>query len=300
MLSLAIHVSAAIRAIKNASIPREAPYTRAFLPAMFESRSEHDFHDFLVRIQFPREEAQKGRPPCFEVQASLLVESSPVFASMVDGPWSESHDRTLLVVVFSSSDFERFLRCLALHRAVASDVSFTPSPELIRAVLPIANYYQVEALRDLFVASVQHTLASTREDRYQAAAELAFAVESALPASDQIHWDLPVLTCINSCLFEVHGSQLTLPPGSDTARNELSIASCKPDLLRQLTRPTLQRCIETLCLRVEQSLTIAGSNPKNYKLAQDKLAILASTRRPAHGPASLEDQATRQPPGTRS
>jgi len=242
---------------------------------MFEYQpDQRGFHDFLVRVHFPREETPNCHAPRFEVQASLLTEHSPVFASMVDGPWRESHDRTLLVVAFSSQDFGGFLRCLAMLQAATLDLLLVPTPDLVRSVLPIANYYQVDALRDFFVESVRRTIASPRRDRYEAAADLALSVESALPASDPVLWEPGILTCINSRLFEVRGYKLAPQPGTDIVRNEIHVGPRESDLLQHLTRSTLQRCLENLCLRLEQTLTISGTSSRNYRLGQESLTIM--------------------------
>jgi hypothetical protein len=66
---------------------------------------------------------------------------------MLDGPWRESGGNAITIDTFSPDAFRDFLNCLlALDNETirAGDpLIFTPS--VIRRVLPIAHYYQVEA-----------------------------------------------------------------------------------------------------------------------------------------------------------
>jgi hypothetical protein len=221
--------------------------------AMFEHNPAEP--DFFVLVEFPDEAAPEI---CrLEVPASMLTRCSPVFASMVDTVWRESHERRLTVTAFKSEDFLVFLQCLALTDMRREFGDFAVTPACVRQVMPLASYYQVESLKDFVVASVQQALASTREDRVELAADLVIAIEESLPEIEHTPWSNEVLGALTMRMLEVSSKQY---PGSDRSCHQSlrTVVQFRPNnASHALTRETLQRCIKSLCIGINTTLLLS-------------------------------------------
>jgi hypothetical protein len=212
--------------------------------------------DFFVLVEFPREAAPPDGDWCrFEVPASLLTRSSPVFASMVDTVWRESCERRLTVTAFRSEDFLAFLQCLALTDMRAEFGDFALTPACVRQVMPLASYYQVEPLKDFVIASVQQALDSTRSDRVELAADLVVAIEESLPEIEHVPWGPEILGALTMRMLSISTGKLTSSQStSHTIRTDVRYRDNEGT--RVLSRRTLQRCIESLCLGINTKLTL--------------------------------------------
>ena len=114
---------------------------------------------------------------------------------MLDGPWKESGDEAVTINTFQADAFRAFLDCLLL---LANDtvrpgdpLIFTPS--VIRKVLPVAHYFQVDVLKQQIVSVVMEMIKQSQdckvtEPRFVAAADLLFALEANLPESEIPDW----------------------------------------------------------------------------------------------------------------
>ena len=212
--------------------------------------------DFFVLVEFPRE-ANPPAPGCrFEVPASLLIRNSPVFASMLDTVWRDTHESRLTVTAFGSEDFLVFLQCLALTGMRREFGDFALTPACVRQIMPLASYYQVDPLKDFVIASVQQTLASPRADRLDLAADLVVAIEESLPEVEHVPWDEEVLAALAMRMLDVSASQQ--PRSERSTRHGLHtvVRYRTNEATRILTRGTLQRCIESLCLGITHSLLL--------------------------------------------
>jgi len=212
--------------------------------------------DFFVLVEFPRE-ASPPAPACrFEVPASLLTRNSPVFASMLDTVWRGAHESRLTVTAFSSEDFLVFLQCLALAAMRREFGDFALTPACVRQIMPLASYYQVDSLKDFVIGSVQQALASQRADRVELAADLVVAIEESLPEIEHVPWDDEVLGALAMRMLDV--STAKQPRSERSSRHGLQtvVRYRTNEATRILTRGTLQRCIESLCLGITHSLLL--------------------------------------------
>ena len=92
----------------------------------------------------------------FYFPAHLLRSSSPVFESILNGPWKESGDDAITINSFQPDAFRAFLDCLLLvaNETASPGYSSIFIPSVIRKVLPIANYYQTETLKQKIVSII--------------------------------------------------------------------------------------------------------------------------------------------------
>ena len=265
---------------KKAANPAWHALAASIRQSMFQFQPDLlGFSDFLVRVEFPREPGVGGSFTRLELPASLLTQHSPVFASMVDGVWRESHERLVTVLAFTCGDFEAFLRCLALVLAASPQDSDDDEPEaeawigpaLARRVLPIASYYQVEPLIAFIVASVARRLASGLPDRVDQATDLVLAIEESLPDIEHPHWDPEVLARLNARMIHLIEPSLRLHE-HDTGETffQTTIAYRPNDCLARLTPRTLRLCVLNLCMDLHQTLTVTN---KGCSIASSTLRI---------------------------
>ena len=165
------------------------------------------------------------------VPAALLTSASPIFASTLERGWKEASERKITVQGFDRDDFCVFLDCLF---ALANETMLPKldevldNPSLLRKVLPIAHYYQVDALKKIIFESV------LRQDKpVIEAAKLVLAVESSLPEEEVPDWPISVIQGLNlyfKCSQQDHVGRL-----DDSRQKE-----CVEDLSAKTLRKTLK------------------------------------------------------------
>jgi len=145
------------------------------------------------------EETPKVRTGLLQVPANLLTSSSPIFAIMLGQDWRESNERCIHVQKFDFEDFRVFVDCLfALANAtVLPKIGILlDNPKLLRQVLPIAHYYQVNVLKETIFETV--LLPGTLQKiSVVEVTELVLAVESSLPEEEVPDWPMAVLQALN-------------------------------------------------------------------------------------------------------
>lgn len=235
---------------------------------MFQHQPDQlGFDDFLVRVEFPREPDSSN----LELPVSILTQHSPVFASMVEGVWRESHERLVTVVAFLARDFEACLRCLALILASQDqdDVTVWIGASLATRVLPVAFYYQIEPVIAFITGSVTRLLASNLPDRVDQATDLVLAIEEGLPDTEHPPWPIEILARINARMIHVLEPSFRL---EEVATGEIfyqtTIAHKGNDCLDRLTPRTLRLCILNLSMDLHQTLRLT---PRGYTICNPSL-----------------------------
>ena len=204
-------------------------------------------------------------PEDFHMPNKLLRGSSPVFAAMLDGPWQESGRNAITIDTFPPDAFREFLDCLlnlGNDTARAGD-ALVFTPKLIRRVLPIAHYYQVEALKQQIISTAMKILEGCRgkspfAPEFSAAADLLFAIEANLPESEIPDWKsetlqqvfLFMLQTSNETRFTFLSTYPTLTQSFTTTQ---VIKYRETHGLKDLSKKTLVKCLETISLRVNRT-----------------------------------------------
>ena len=175
-------------------------------------------------------------PQTFETQnihvpCCLLTRSSPMFASMLGQGWRETNERCLRVQKFSRDDFSVFLDCLyALANATVPLIRFhaaLDNPQLLRKILPIAHYYQVDDLKKVIFNTVLRP-ESLQDKPIVEFTELVTAVESSLPEEEIPEWPMAVLQGMNVYFKRIKPKHL------NNQTNEASIDDLSVKTLRNL------------------------------------------------------------------
>jgi hypothetical protein len=206
----------------------------------------------------------------FHFPTALLQNSSPVFASMLDGQWKESGEGAITINTFPPDVFRAFLDSLvhlANDTARSGDLLiFTPC--VIRKVLPVAQYFQVDVLKQQILSMVmeQCQRIMVTEPGFITAADSLFAVESSLPESEIPDWPKEMLRKVARLMLQssvTHDSGFVVNKFQATTNIEY-----KPnDGINHLSHKTLKKCFQSLSLQVEHTLpglkTTKGSNIEN-------------------------------------
>jgi hypothetical protein len=220
----------------------------------------------------PPEEAKDSEASEFYFPAALLRTSSPVFASMLDGPWKESGEAAVTVNNFQPDAFRAFLNCL-LHLAndtarSGDELIFTPS--VIRKVLPIAHYFQVAVLKQHIVCTVMEMLRKQANDTvimplFITAANSLLAVEASLPESEIPDWTVQTLQQVFKLMVGVNVelSHSEWRPRSLTedctatahiTYKSWNSRSAFDNGINDLSKKTLKNVLQSISLEVKQTL----------------------------------------------
>ena len=83
------------------------------------------------------------------VSASLLTKESPVFARMIEGNWKESNDGVIKIDAYTPVQVKLLVECLqhSQMQSIASADYVVFNGLLIRSVLPLVQYYEIESLK---------------------------------------------------------------------------------------------------------------------------------------------------------
>jgi hypothetical protein len=201
----------------------------------------------------------------FYFPTALLRGASPVFASMLDGPWKESEVKAIAINSFQPDAFRAFLDSLlhlANDTARSGDLQFF-SPDVIRKVLPIAQYYQVDVLKQQIISTVlkgmqQCQNSKVTEPLFVTMANSLFAIEANIPEAEIPDW--PEATLQQVVLFGVQHSvtdngRQSWDKVEDTSfESKVTIKYKANGGFKDLSKKTLQRCFESLSLKVTQTL----------------------------------------------
>ena len=212
----------------------------------------------------------------FHFPTILLRNSSPVFAKMLDGPWKESEDEAVTISSFQPDQFRIFLDCLLLlsndTARPGDQLIFTAS--VIRKVLPVAHYFQVDILKQQIVSAVMKKMkecqdSKVTEPRFVTAADSLFAVEANLPESEIPDWPEATLQQVLLLMlrFSVidnggevsvrYGRGSSLVPSTYLVKDfeATTTIKYKPNNgINDLSKKTLKKCFQSLSLQVKQSL----------------------------------------------
>lgn len=168
------------------------------------------------------------------VPAKLLTSASPVFASTLERGWKEAKDRKITVQGFECDDFLVFLDCLfamANETILPKLAAVLDNPRLLRQVLPIAHYYQVDSLKKIILESVRSQ--SLQDKSVIEATELVLAVESSLPEEEVPDWPISVIQGLNlyfKCLQQDRVGRLDDPRQKECVE-ELSAKTLRKTLI---------------------------------------------------------------------
>jgi hypothetical protein len=189
---------------------------------------------------------------------------------MLSGNWKESNTGRIEIHHFRIKAFRTFLDWLVLssnESFCSTDAALRAhcicSPHIIRQVLPIANYFATDELKDLILASAKYAL-STCVYTYQAfakkplsgrtnsaamtATNIILAVESSLPEDQVPEWESNAIRLIHGRILCVRDGEGTMK-GTQILFKEPSYSSDGMDL-SELSRKTLQKVVELLHLHV--------------------------------------------------
>jgi len=158
-----------------------------------------DDADKFSSILMPKvKQTQKVPTGLLQVPTGLLTSSSPIFATMLEQGWRESHERCIPVENFCLDDFRVFLDCLyaLANETFGMSITVIDKPKLLRQVLPIAHYYQVDDMKKTIFESVLLP-ESLQKKSVVEVAELVLAVESSLPEEEVPDWPTAVLQGLN-------------------------------------------------------------------------------------------------------
>jgi hypothetical protein len=201
----------------------------------------------------------------FHMPTELLRATSPVFAAMLDGPWRESGAAAITIDTFPPDAFRDFLNCLLIlnnDTARAGDpLIFNPS--VIRRVLPIAHYYQVEALKQQIISSVEKVLQDCQnsketEPQFVAAANVMFAVEASLPEADIPDWNPKTLRQLILLMLQLsnryYGRNQPKLDSSIVVTGVISYRETHDLRLKDLSKKTLVKCLQSMNVEVQHTL----------------------------------------------
>lgn len=136
-----------------------------------------------------------GETSEFYVSTALLRSASPVFASILDGPWKESEEKAITIQNFEPESFRVFLDCLQhlANKTARSGDALIFTPSVIREVLPIAHFFQVDILKQQNIFTVTEIMeqcqdSEVKDPRFTDAADLLYAVEANMPETEIPDW----------------------------------------------------------------------------------------------------------------
>jgi hypothetical protein len=134
------------------------------------------------------------------IPASLLKGASPIFASMLEQGWKESTERCIRIQEFHCDDFCVFLDCLyALANSTLLpkiEAVLFDNPKLLRQVLPIVHYYEVDAMKKAIFDKVLCPESLLNKPVVEVA-NLVLAFEASLPDEAVPDWPTAVLHGLN-------------------------------------------------------------------------------------------------------
>jgi hypothetical protein len=191
---------------------------------------------------------------------ALLRSSSPVFASMLDGPWKESGEHAITITLFQPDVFQVFLDCLLLlanDTARSSGDSLIFSPSVIRKALPVAHYYQADILKQHIFSTVIQQSQGTEltSSIFTAAADSLFAVEASLPESEIPDWPEETLQKTVLVLLKISVVSDDSDKFIENDFKATTVIEYKPnDGINQLSKKTLKKCFQSLSLQIKQKL----------------------------------------------
>lgn len=85
----------------------------------------------------------------FRVSAYLLKKESPVFSRIIEGNWKESNDSVIKIEAYAPLQVKLLVECL--HQSQMDSVTSVDyvvfNHLLIRNVLPLVQYYEIETLK---------------------------------------------------------------------------------------------------------------------------------------------------------
>ena len=145
---------------------------------------------------------QVERTQNIRISASLLKGASPIFTSMLEQGWKESTEGCIRIQEFHRDDFCVFLDCLnALGNATLLQVTkieevLFDKPKLLRQVLPIVHYYEVDAMKKAIFDKVLRPESLLNKTVVEVA-NLVLAVEASLPDEEVPDWPTAVLHGLN-------------------------------------------------------------------------------------------------------
>lgn len=143
---------------------------------------------------------QVERTQNIHIPASLLKSASPIFASMLEKGWKESTERCIRIQDFHRDDFCVFLDCLyAFANATLLpkiEAVLFDNPKLLRQVLPIVHYYEVDAIKKAIFDKVLCPESLLNKPVVEVA-NLVLAVEASLPEEAVPDWPTAVLHGLN-------------------------------------------------------------------------------------------------------
>jgi hypothetical protein len=202
---------------------------------------------------------ESGEVTDFYVSTGLLRNASPVFASMLDGPWKESGEEAITTKIFKPDAFRVFLDCiqhLANDTTRAGDaLIFTPS--VIRKVLPIAHFFQVDVLKQQIISTVmeimrQYHHSEVTDPRFINAAELMFAVEANIPETEIPDWPGSTLQQVARLMLDCSATD-----GTDSFGNRMTTATIKykpNNGINDLSKKTVKKCFQSLSVQIKHQL----------------------------------------------
>jgi hypothetical protein len=230
-------------------------------------------HTGSVKIDVPMKDTDEVMiPVSFHVPCELLLRTSPVFATMLEGAWKESAERVITVDTYPPDDMREFLNCLMLvqNETAHAGLAMIFSPIVIRRVLPIANYFQVEVLKRLVVSTVANVLKEcedcpVRDPTFMAASGMLFAVEASLPESEIPDWSPEALNQLFLSFTHVNEGPINSWDSLVNAVKRTSTLCGKTDLpIHDLSKKTLVRCMQ--CLRLDLSCSLPAMKDKDEKV----------------------------------
>lgn len=220
----------------------------------------------------------------FYVSIALLRNASPVFASMLAGPWKESGEGAITLHNFEPDAFRVFLDCLhhlANDTARSGDAQIFIS-SVVRKVLPIAHFFQVDVLKQQIISTVMEITEQCQdckatEPRFIKAADLLFAVEANMPETEIPDWPERTLQQVacnmldcsaidngvdeRASKFRFGGGDCGQPLVLDF--EAITTIKYKPNSgINDLSKKTLKKCLQSLSLRIKQQLPGFESSKK--------------------------------------
>jgi hypothetical protein len=221
----------------------------------------------------------------FYVSTSLLRNASPVFASMLDGPWKESGEGAIPIHSFEPDAFRVFLDCLQhLSNATARSgdaLIFTPS--VIRKVLPIAHFFQVDVMKQQIISTVMEIMkqcqdSKVTEPRFIKAADLMFAVEANISETEIPDWPERTLEqaarLMFDCSAEDDGGGFKLSLGKRRPIVSGLVVKANVDYnsdidIDDLSKKTLKKCIQSLSLQIKWKISGDRLNANKSQKLED-------------------------------
>ena len=206
----------------------------------------------------------------FFVPSQLLTNASPVFATQLNGLWKEERS-TILISHFQPADVSVFLDCLQLEAnktARRGDV-LVFSPDVIRQILPIAQFYQTDGLKQMVIATV-HGLVSSgileatsataemrksdKEARLNRAAEMVLAIEEIIQDTEPITWPTEIYHVLTARMISTRDVTPWYPAQKSHVKTLVSYNRTE-DVLARLSLQTLRKCIQNFSLHANTEVS---------------------------------------------